>query len=698
MSENQSIYNFFNFQLDTVNKILRRGETVVPLTPKVFDTLLLLVEKSPNLVEKEEMMQSLWQDRFVEESNLTFNIKMLRKALGDDASNPTFIETVPRRGYRFIAELNENQPKPTDSTTQKPLVFQKKYLFGFLVLLAFTSLIALASWTLKSNSSKLNAPILSAEFKSTKLTDTGKVKHSIISPDGKYLAYTNEVSGKQSLWLRQLSNDSNTEILAATNLPFYGLAFSHDSENIFFTKHEFDGDAQLSIYKISIFGGVPTKIVGETQGGIGLLPDDKQIIFVRYEKGVADQNKLMIIDADGKNERIIKTSEAPNVFWALAVSPDGKKVISGYGHSNNASKNVKLVEVDLVSGEQKQLTTNDFFDVTSLVWLENQSGFLFSATEAIGENGGIWTYNYQTRKAELITKDTTGYRKLSLNKNADKLVVTTLKADFGLFIGSNPNFNKYLTQARDGFSFTSDGKIVYAGDAAGSEDIWIMDENGSNQKQLTNDKALDAYPLVAEKFIYFSSNRSGENQIWRMNLDGSNQIQITKKLGGKPLFVTPDAKRIYYRSAADQFVWQVSTDGSEESKLFPNRTGFSQAFSPDGSQMAYLFRNKETNKFELAVLALETQKIIRQYSIPEGKSHPYFLNWTPDGKGLTYSLEDFIGDNSLWLQDLTENAPKILYNLGNEDVMDCQISPNGKSYVFIRGNWKSDAVLLNGLE
>jgi len=691
MIDNQTIYEFSEFRIDTLNKILWRGEMQVPLTPKVFDTLVLLVENAPNLVEKNVLMDKLWHNQFVEESNITFNIKMLRKALEDDANSPQFIETVPRRGYRFIAQLNENQVD-----LDKPKV-QKHYLFGLLGLIAFASLFTVASWVWKTDATNFNTPIFSADFKSTKLTETGKVNHAVISPDGKYVAYTNEAGGKQSLWLRQISNGKNTEILATAKLPFYGLAFSQDSENIFFTKKESAEEKQLNIYKISIFGGVPSKIISESQGEISLTSDDKQIVFVRYEKGVYNQNNLMMVDIDGRNEKIIATSKAPDVFWAVAVSPNGKKIVAGYGHTNNASQNMKLVEIDTTTGNRQELSTQNFFQIGSLSWLENESGFLFTANENLGESGGIWMYNYQNKKVEPLTKDSTGYVKLSLNKNFDRLVATTLTADFRLFIGDNTNLNKYLTQARDGFSFTSDGKIVYAGDAAGSEDIWIMDENGANQKQLTTDKSLDAYPITSkDNHIYFASNRSGENQIWRMNSDGSNQIQLTKKSGGNLLFA--DEKWVYFNSASDQFVWKVATDGSEESQLFSQKTGFYQAFSPDGSQMAYLFRNQETNKFEIAVIALDTQKIVKQFSIPDGKSHPYFLNWTSDGKSLTYLLEDLNEDNLLQQQDLDGKPPKVLFNLGNEEIMDCQISPNGKNYVFIRGSWKHDAVLLSGLQ
>src|SRR4029079_12391164 len=98
-------YRFGDFTLDTDQRVLLREGKPVPLTPKVFDTLLILVENSGKIVEKEELMKRLWPDSFVEERNLTVNIQQLRKALSDDARAPRFIGTVARRGYRFIADI-----------------------------------------------------------------------------------------------------------------------------------------------------------------------------------------------------------------------------------------------------------------------------------------------------------------------------------------------------------------------------------------------------------------------------------------------------------------------------------------------------------------------------------------------------------------------------------------------------------------
>jgi DNA-binding winged helix-turn-helix (wHTH) protein/tetratricopeptide (TPR) repeat protein len=103
-------YEFGPFRADALKRRLLRGDEVVPLTPKAFDTLLFLVENSGRLVEKEDLMERVWPGIAVEENNLTQNISALRKALGERRGEPQYIATVPGLGYRFIASVEETWP------------------------------------------------------------------------------------------------------------------------------------------------------------------------------------------------------------------------------------------------------------------------------------------------------------------------------------------------------------------------------------------------------------------------------------------------------------------------------------------------------------------------------------------------------------------------------------------------------------
>lgn len=108
-------YEFGPFRIDIAEKLLFHQQTPIPLTPKAFDTLLALIENPGHILEKEELMRRVWPDTVVEENNLTQNISALRKALGRDSGENTYIETIPRRGYRFAVAVHErweDAPQP----------------------------------------------------------------------------------------------------------------------------------------------------------------------------------------------------------------------------------------------------------------------------------------------------------------------------------------------------------------------------------------------------------------------------------------------------------------------------------------------------------------------------------------------------------------------------------------------------------
>ena len=103
---NPSSYSFGDFCIDPIERVLRREGELVPLTPKVFDLLLLLVESHGHVVAKDRLMKEVWPDAFVEEGNLTQNISVLRKALGNSSNGSQYIQTIPRRGYRFVGNVS----------------------------------------------------------------------------------------------------------------------------------------------------------------------------------------------------------------------------------------------------------------------------------------------------------------------------------------------------------------------------------------------------------------------------------------------------------------------------------------------------------------------------------------------------------------------------------------------------------------
>src|SRR5262249_35098648 len=111
------LYDFGPFRVDAEERVLFRDGEVVSLPPKTFDTLLALVRNSGRALDKNALMKEIWPDTFVEEANLAQQISLLRKSLGEDAGGRRYIETIPRRGYRFLSKV-ETKPKPDEQSAE----------------------------------------------------------------------------------------------------------------------------------------------------------------------------------------------------------------------------------------------------------------------------------------------------------------------------------------------------------------------------------------------------------------------------------------------------------------------------------------------------------------------------------------------------------------------------------------------------
>ena len=113
-------YMFGPFRIDPTERVLRSNGDIVPLTPKVFEMLLALVESSGRVVQKKELLDRIWPGVFVEEANLNVNMSILRRVLGDDSRKRQYIETISKRGYRFIAPVRELEEPCTGVRTGPP--------------------------------------------------------------------------------------------------------------------------------------------------------------------------------------------------------------------------------------------------------------------------------------------------------------------------------------------------------------------------------------------------------------------------------------------------------------------------------------------------------------------------------------------------------------------------------------------------
>ena len=435
----QHLYRFEEFVLDTKERQLWRENKTVALQPKAIETLCLLVENHGKLLSKDELMDQLWADTFVEERNLAQNVFILRKALGEDKKGTKFIETVPKRGYRFVANVQATETREdlfeislSEKTTikaqgdvssdklaeavrttaeslavdrpqtqeinqigpkSKPGFFSKIsttviLTFGIFSLLA----VGMTFWFWKnpdfanqnSNSKPGFTPGL---LKFERMTDSGKAFFPAISRDNKYVAYEKADDGKYWIVLQHLETKSETVIAESVGYEMRSLQFSADGNHIFYAIRGPEM-VESTVYKIPVLGGTKRQVLTNVRHLFSISTDGSQIAFFRYDPKKAETH-LMTAKIDGTNEKIITTRKTPKFFrvWGtLPVwSPDDKKVVAPamteLSGDKKGEKRTYFLEVDVATGEEKIIKSPDWALALQAFWRRDGSGLIVSAQE-----------------------------------------------------------------------------------------------------------------------------------------------------------------------------------------------------------------------------------------------------------------------------------------------------------------------------
>ncbi|HVQ38085.1 MAG TPA: protein kinase, partial [Pyrinomonadaceae bacterium] len=356
------------------------------------------------------------------------------------------------------------------------------------VAIIFTVLVAGFSYGLyKYAGQKQPAPTAPA-IKMTRLTSSGKVSTGVISPDGKHVVYVVEDVGQESIWLKQVATSSNVQIAPPSKATYANLSFTHDGNYIYFNKRENSDD---SIYRMSAFGGLARKIVPNLTARVALSFDDKHIAFIRggFFEG---ENSLIVANSDGSGERVLATHKAPLNFYfdGVAWAPDGKSITCVSGPYAR-----RIIEVPLDGGEERPVQTPKWFSIINIEWFADGSGLNVAAKEPSQSSSlQLWHLAYPSGEARRITNNLDNYAHLSLTADASSLVVIKRETTANIWLAPNGDSTRARqlttgTSRKDGnpaLSWTPDGRIVFDSTASGSVHTWIMNSDGSGQRQLND--------------------------------------------------------------------------------------------------------------------------------------------------------------------------------------------------------------------
>lgn len=720
-----TLYEFDEFRLDAEKKCLWHSDTLVSLTPKALETLLVLIKNRGDVVSKDDLLNEVWADTFVEESTLSQNILTLRKTLGAFEKDKQFIVTVPRRGFRFIAEVKEIigdeavfivekrtrthivSEQIHDSLEPAKTISQKSFLQKYTVL----GVILIGAIILTAGIFALNYLFKAPNFAQTKfqnfsinnLFSSAEIQRAIISPNGKYLALTEQKGAEKSLVLRQIAEANSLEIVPKFDGRFIGVSFAPESDYVFYAVYPKDS-RQGELYKVPILGGASQLVLKDIDSNVSVSSDGKKIAFIRRfpnEKETA----LIIADADGKNEQKLAVRKFGEGFQSAAFSPDGKFISTSAFSSSNPEKPMEIIFINTENGEQKSLTPQTWLWIGETAWLKDGSGIAFVAYTTVSPNltDEIWFLSFPEGNARLLENGINGVFGVSFTADSNSLVAVKSNKITSFAVSSidfAEDSKPFLTKTGDesllplGADWTADGKIVYSTINNGNADIWIRNADGAEPKQLTSDKFADVSPKVFENSIYFLSNRTGLMSLWRMNADGTNQTQISENQDIASFDLSPDGREIFYTARMEniytQRLWKMSADGKNVRQLTEKATLFPK-ISPDGKTVACYFPDTTSGQLKLTLLSAENGEIIKQIETPKGDNLGLFV-WKDNQNLLLVVTEN--NSTTLWRQPLDDKLPTKLKTWQNEAIFRLAVSKDGSQVFYEKGVTANNVIIL----
>ena len=542
------------------------------------------------------------------------------------------------------------------------------------------------------------------KMKVTRLTTNGKANVAAISPDGKYVVHVMGASGQQSLRLRHIATGSDKEIVPSNGNDFVWMTFSRDGGYVLYTR--LDAGAYL-LFQVPVLGGTPKKLISEdVDTPVTFSPDGKRFAFLRGapQYGVV---WLILANADGTGEQKLATHKVSDfvgtIYTHPSWSPDGETIAFGHLSPDASARYANVFTVSVKDGTEKQITSQKWSAMRGVAWLADQSGLIIvAADEESGAAQQIWHVSYPGGEARRITNDTNNYRNISLTADSTALVTVQTERASNIWIASSGAADRarQLTTNRSdgmiGVVWTADDKIVYSSNEGSRSDIWIMNADGTGQKQLTSDNSKLGPSVSPDgRYIVFSSVRENRSAIWRIEIDGTHQKQLTDGVSDTLPSYSPDGQWVFYTAldSEKQRLRKVPVDGGDSVPVTDYYTA-GPVVSPDGKLIAcgYVDVDEKPPRWRLAIISSAGGPPIKTFDISAFLSR---YRWTVDGRALLYT-DTRDGVTNIWSQPIDGGAPKQITDFKSDQIFRFDRSRDGKQYVFARGNVTSDVVMISG--
>lgn len=587
--EKRTIYQFGPFGLDAVAKVLLKDGDPVHLTRKAAETLLILVEQSPQVVTKEEIMNSVWPDRVVDEANLTQNIAVVRRALAAEKGEPAYIETFPGRGYRILGPVTlaevtpppRPQPEPAP-VPASPLAFwwSRRRLGAVLLVLG----VALgAGFWLRQPAAPPSPHVVPV----TQLV--GKEYQPALAPDGSTVAFLWEQDSRQPARIYlQAAGESSPRLLTSAEGVYSSPVWSPDARSVACLRFQ---RSSAEVLIVPVDGG-PERVVAHVLPTRFGLADrhldwspDGSTLAVDDAASLSEPLSIYLISiASGKKTRLTEPEDIIIGDVAPRFSPDGSRLsfIRVFHRANR-----ELCTIPLRGGKPTEITT-DSRQVTAQAWSADGRSLL----AASNRGGEFRVWRVEPGKPPQPTEVYAQYPiQFDFGRASSALVYAVVQTDpniYALDLDTPPKWRRLIASTAQDASpqYSPDGlRICFRSDRGGEDAIWVADSDGSHPVRVADPSLRPAVPRWAPDNHTIVFNGSLSRSIYvTSDWTGSWQTRPLGARGVHPVF-SPDGAWIY--AGADNAIVRYPAAGGPASTVLPTR-GLSLGIDPEGKFLYFV--------------------------------------------------------------------------------------------------------------
>ena len=559
-------------------------------------------------------------------------------------------------------------------------------------------------------------------FRITQVTDNGKSIQAALSPDGKYILSVVADAGKQSLWLRHVETNSDTQVVTPQATRYSRLAFSPDASYLYFRRPTGTVEDVHDFYRAPVLGGTPRVIAHDVDTNITFSPDGKRIAYGRANDPEVGKFQLLTANPDGSDEKMIAGGTARELPRFIQWTPDGKSLLGTTLQVGGSLAGLETFDV-ASSGSKMVANFNDML-LAELVPSVHGAGVFVNMmrVDSLDFRSQLAFVSLPDAKMYSITNDINNYSGLSLSAD-NKTIAVVLRKDIHTFFvlpssGITGNLpSPALTQEKDvdTFGWSASGELFLAEPGKlvrispdGNNRVVVLNQSVTEPAGCGGDNsgAPKPHPIVFVASHHSPSGIDGRS-VWRMDADGTNAKEISDTKSDFSPTCSPDGKWVYYYIAGTNRINRVSIDGGKPEAVpgvdVPGGIVGSPNFdiSPDGKTLAFLAtispRPGAETQQKIVLLALDggsqpSRRILEPN--PLMSKPPAF---SPDGKSVMYGIREN-GVENLWLQPIDGAGPggggRQLTNFNADEIRWYGYSPDGKTIGVLRNHSESDVVLL----